>query len=90
MSRMRGGDVPWITSLFHSLRVDSMTRFGSLVQKRGQIMTDDTPNQLTPLQRRLIDAAADIIETQADSPEFLHSVLCQVGPDPTFVSPDAK
>jgi hypothetical protein len=47
-------------------------------------MTDDTTDdttdqQLTPLQRRLIDAAADIIETQADSPEFLHSVLCQVG-----------
>jgi hypothetical protein len=43
-------------------------------------MTDDTTGQqLTPLQRRLIDAAADIIETQADSPEFLHSVLCQVG-----------
>jgi Plasmid encoded RepA protein len=44
-------------------------------------MTDieNQPHQLTTLQRRLIDAAADIIETQADSPEFLHSVLCQVG-----------
>ena len=42
--------------------------------------TNDTPEyQPTLLQRRLIDAAADIIETQADSPEFLHSVLCQVG-----------
>ena len=42
--------------------------------------TDDTPErQPTRLQRRLIDAAADIIETQIDSPEFLHSVLCQVG-----------
>ncbi len=41
--------------------------------------TEDQPHQLTRLQRRLIDAAADIIETQADSPEFLHSVLCQVG-----------
>lgn len=41
---------------------------------------NDTPEyQPTLLQRRLIDAAADIIETQADSPEFLHSVLCQVG-----------
>ena len=41
---------------------------------------DDTPDyQPTLLQRRLIDTAADIIETQADSPEFLHSVLCQVG-----------
>jgi hypothetical protein len=40
----------------------------------------NTPEiQTTLLQRRLIDAAADIIETQADSPEFLHSVLCQVG-----------
>jgi hypothetical protein len=44
-------------------------------------MTDDKdqPQQLTIMQRRLINAAADIIETQADSPEFLHSVLCQVG-----------
>lgn len=33
----------------------------------------------TPLQRRIIDAAADIIEAKADSPEFLHAVLCQVG-----------
>ena len=42
--------------------------------------TDNTPErQPTRLQRRLIDAAADIIETQTDSPEFLHSVLCQVG-----------
>ena len=40
----------------------------------------DTPaTQPTLLQRKLIDAAADIIEAQADSPEFLHSVLCQVG-----------
>lgn len=35
--------------------------------------------QPTPLQRRLIDAAADIIEHQCDSPTFMHSVLCQVG-----------
>ena len=42
--------------------------------------TDNMPErQPTLLQRRLIDAAADIIETQTDSPEFLHSVLCQVG-----------
>lgn len=34
---------------------------------------------VTLLQRRLIDAAADIMDTQADSPEFMHSVLCQVG-----------
>lgn len=33
----------------------------------------------TRLQRRLIDAAADIIEAQCDKPEFMHSVLCQVG-----------
>lgn len=43
-------------------------------------MTHNTTEpQLTLLQRRLIDAAADIIEEQTDSPEFLHSVLCQVG-----------
>src|SRR6266850_1476887 len=46
---------------------------------RGKARHDVTDQQLTPLQRRLIDAAADIIETQADSPEFLHSVWCQVG-----------
>jgi hypothetical protein len=34
---------------------------------------------LTSLQRRLIDATADIIESQCDKPEFMHSVLCQVG-----------
>ena len=40
----------------------------------------DTPaGRPTLLQRKLIDAAADIMEAQADSPEFLHSVLCQVG-----------
>jgi hypothetical protein len=33
----------------------------------------------TPLQRRLIDAAADIMEAGCDSPEFMHAVLCQVG-----------
>jgi hypothetical protein len=40
---------------------------------------DAPKHRPTLLQRRLIDAAADIIETQANSPEFLHSVLCQVG-----------
>lgn len=35
--------------------------------------------QPTVLQRRLIDAAADISEAECDSPEFMHSVLCQVG-----------
>ena len=35
--------------------------------------------ELTLLQRRLIDAAVEIIEDQADSVEYLHSVLCQVG-----------
>ena len=34
--------------------------------------------QMTRLRRRLIDAAADIIEKQPRKPEFLHSVLCQV------------
>src|SRR4051794_8960373 len=38
-----------------------------------------TAPELTLMQRRLIDAAADIMEEQADSPEYLHSVLCQVG-----------
>lgn len=33
----------------------------------------------TPLQRRLIDAAVEIQECTPDTPEFLHSVLCQVG-----------
>lgn len=36
------------------------------------------PN-ITSFQRRIVDAAADIIEAQVDSPEFMHSVLCQVG-----------
>lgn len=34
---------------------------------------------LTRLQRRIVDAAADIMESEADSPEFMHSVLCHVG-----------
>lgn len=34
---------------------------------------------VTRLQRRIIEAAADIMEGSADSPEFLHSVLCHVG-----------
>jgi len=41
---------------------------------------DDLPLfQLTPLQRRLIDAAIEIEEATPDTVEFLHSVLCQVG-----------
>lgn len=40
---------------------------------------EDAPPTLTRLQRRIIDAAADIIEGDADSPEFMHSVLCHVG-----------
>lgn len=43
-------------------------------------MTDDLPLfETTPLQRRIIDAAAEIQECQPDTPEFLHAVLCQVG-----------
>ena len=34
---------------------------------------------LTPLQRRLVDAAVEIGECSPDTVEFLHSVLCQVG-----------
>lgn len=48
-----------------------------------RIMADDDQSRAAPaptlLQRRMIDAAADILETQADAPEFMHSVLCQVG-----------
>jgi len=40
---------------------------------------DSAPVPLTHLQRRLIDAAADLMEGNADSPEFMHSVLCHVG-----------
>jgi len=40
---------------------------------------DSTPVPLTRLQRRLIEAAADLMEGNADSPEFMHSVLCHVG-----------
>jgi hypothetical protein len=38
-----------------------------------------SPPALTHLQRRIIDAAADLMEGNADSPEFMHSVLCHVG-----------
>jgi hypothetical protein len=46
-------------------------------------MGDETPEtaparNLTRLQRRIVDAAADIMEEQADRPEFLHATLCQV------------
>jgi hypothetical protein len=40
---------------------------------------DGPTHPITLLQRRIIDAAADIMEVQADAPEFMHSVLCQVG-----------
>lgn len=33
----------------------------------------------TPLQRQLIDAAVEIQQCHPETPEFLHSVLCQVG-----------
>jgi hypothetical protein len=35
--------------------------------------------QPTTLQRRILDAAADIMEVGPETPEFLHAVLCQVG-----------
>lgn len=41
-------------------------------------MTGGTSSLPTPLQRRIIDAAADLSEC-TDSPEYLHAVLCQVG-----------
>ena len=47
-------------------------------------MTDEPPEQsppkITPLQRKLIDAAMTIADLgQADRPEYLHALLCQVG-----------
>jgi Plasmid encoded RepA protein len=42
-------------------------------------MQEDEFDGLTRLQRRVIDAAADIMEAEADSPEYMHTVLCQVG-----------
>lgn len=45
-------------------------------------MDNDETNSFPPvtrLQRRIIDAAADMMEAGADSAEFLHSVLCHVG-----------
>lgn len=33
----------------------------------------------TQLQRKIVEYAADIMEAQCETPEFLHSVLCQVG-----------
>lgn len=36
-------------------------------------------NSLTILQQRIIDAAVEIHELAPDTPEFLHSVLCQAG-----------
>ncbi|MEM9128565.1 MAG: replication protein RepA [Pseudomonadota bacterium] len=36
-------------------------------------------NPPTILQRRIIDAAVEIQEVAPETPEFLHSVLCQVG-----------
>lgn len=41
--------------------------------------TNDASAPISRLQRRLIDAAADIMEGGTDSPEFMHSVLCHVG-----------
>lgn len=37
------------------------------------------PHSITSIERRIIDAAADIGEAGPDSPEFLHAILCQVG-----------
>ena len=34
---------------------------------------------LTPIVGRLVDAGADIVETDPENPDFLHAVLCQVG-----------
>lgn len=37
------------------------------------------PHPLTSIERRIIDAAADISEIDADTPHYLHALLCQVG-----------
>lgn len=36
-------------------------------------------NELTPIQRRLIESAADIMQDEADEIEYQHGILCQVG-----------
>lgn len=38
-----------------------------------------TNRRLTPLTRRVADAAATFAEPLTDEPEFMHAVLCQVG-----------
>lgn len=37
------------------------------------------PNAITSIERRLVDAAADIAGPDVDSPQYLHALLCQVG-----------
>lgn len=40
---------------------------------------NDQHSEPTPLRRQLIDAAVEIQQCHPETPEFLHSVLCQVG-----------
>lgn len=39
----------------------------------------DQDHKVTRLERRIAETAADIMEDEAENPEYLHSVLCQVG-----------
>jgi hypothetical protein len=75
----RGSDVPWISWIFPCQMWTNLFALVTLGYRRRIIIHDNQDilaNPPTLLQRRLIDAAADIMDTQADSPEFLHAALC--------------
>lgn len=42
-------------------------------------MTDSDHIIIPKITRRIVDAGCDILEVGTDTPEYLHSVLCQVG-----------
>jgi len=58
------------TGLFH---------YENMTDKLEELTTDPDKMKLTSIERKIVDASLTISEAEAENPEFLHSVLCQVG-----------
>ena len=50
-----------------------------MTEETPELTTDPEKMNLTKLERKIVDASMTICGADADNPEFLHSVLCQVG-----------
>src|SRR4051812_47004242 len=63
-------------SLFDHLEQQAEQRPDKPARKLGDVLKVPT---ITPKVKRLIDAHAEIIDSQPDEKAYLHSILCQAG-----------